>query len=77
MRLQQGLPLPLSPAALPRVQRLRLWLRSQGLTLSDLATRLGVHKSAPGKWLLSCREPLPEARRRELVAMGMPEEVLP
>ncbi len=62
---------------LPREQRLKLWLRGQGLTLASLAGRMGVHKSAPGKWLVSCREPLPEARRAELLALRMPENLLP
>ncbi len=75
--LPRGLPLPAVGAALPRQKRLRLWLRGQGLTLTDLAARLGVHKTAMGKWLVSGREPLPEARRRELLALGVPGEVLP
>ena len=35
-------------AAQTREQRLRLWLRSQGLTLTGLAAKVGVHKSARG-----------------------------
>lgn len=77
MSRPHGLALPADYSALPRKQRLRLWLRGQGLTLAGLAARMEVHKSAPGKWLVSCREPLPEARRRELLAIGVPEEVLP
>lgn len=72
-----GLPLPADFSALPRVTRLRLWLRGQGLTLVTLAGLLGVHKTAPGKWLVKCNEPLPEARRQELLDMGMPGDVLP
>jgi len=72
-----GLALPADWSALPRVQRLRLWLRSEGLTLTGLAARMGVHKSAPGKWLVRCSEPLPEERRAELLAIGLPEDCLP
>lgn len=72
-----GLVLPADYSALPRVMRLRLWLRGQGLTLVTLADVLGVHKTAPGKWLVKCNEPLPEARREQLLALGMPGEVLP
>ncbi|WP_428558616.1 MAG: hypothetical protein ACP59X_12200 [Solidesulfovibrio sp. DCME] len=76
-RRPRGLALPTDWSMLPREQRLRLWLRSEGLTLTRLAERMGVHKSAPGKWLVSGREPLPANRRMELVAMGMPKECLP
>lgn len=68
--------LPADWSALPRVQRLRLWLRGEGLTLTALAARLGVHKSAPGKWLVSCSEPLPEKRREELLIMGIPSDLM-
>ncbi len=61
----------------PREQRLRLWLREQELTLAGLAKRMEVHKSAPGKWLISYRAPLPEARRVKLLTMGMPSNMLP
>jgi len=71
-----GLPLAL-PCSIPRVVRLRLWLRDNHVRLSDLAARLGVHKSAPGKWLISGSDKLPEARRQELLALGVPEEALP
>lgn len=77
MRRPRGLALPADWSALPRVQRLRLWLRGEGLTLAGLAARMGVHKSAPGKWLVSCSEPLPEKRREELYAMQMPDDILP
>lgn len=72
-----GLPLPADFSALPRVMRLRLWLRGQSLTLVSLAGVLGVHKTAPGKWLIKCNEPLPPARRAELLELGMPEGLLP
>lgn len=62
---------------LPRERQLRLWLRGQGLTLSSLAERMGVHKSALGKWLVSCSEPLPEKRKAELLALGLPEGCVP
>ena len=73
----RGLTLPADWSALPREQRLRLWLRSQGLTLTGLAAKMGVHKSAPGKWLIRCSEPLPQVRRAELLAIGMPGECFP
>jgi len=69
--------LPLDCADLPRALRLRLWLRGNGLSLDSLAKRLGVHKSAPGKWLVSCTDPLPPGRREELVKIGVPEALLP
>lgn len=69
--------LPADWSALPREQRLTLWLRGEGLTLAALAKKMGVHKSAPGKWLMSCSEPLPEKRRQELVDLGIPGELLP
>jgi transposase-like protein len=65
--------LPTDWSALPREQRLKLWLRGEGLTLAALAQKMGVHKSAPGKWLIQCCEPLPKERRQELQAMGMPD----
>jgi hypothetical protein len=74
MSRPRGLALPTDWSMLPREQRLKLWLRSEGLTLTELARKLGVHKSAPGKWLVSCTEPLPEKRRKELLAMGVPKE---
>uniref|UniRef100_I2Q1C6 Uncharacterized protein n=1 Tax=Desulfovibrio sp. U5L TaxID=596152 RepID=I2Q1C6_9BACT len=77
MTTPRGMVLPADWSALPRVQRLRLWLRGEGLTLAGLAARMGVHKSAPGKWLVSCSEPLPTRRRKELLGMGMPEKYLP
>lgn len=76
MSKQSGMLLPADWSMLPREQRLKLWLRGEGLTLAALATKMGVHKSAPGKWLVSCSEPLPEKRRAELVAMGMPNDLL-
>jgi hypothetical protein len=76
MTLPRGWALPADWSMLPREQRLRLWLRGQGMTLASLASRMGVHKSAPGKWLVSCSEPLPEKRRAALVAMGMPNDLL-
>lgn len=75
--IRKSLPLTVDLPGVDRVRRLRLWLHGQGMTLKDLAARLGVHKTAPGKWLVSCRERLPERRRRELLGMGMPEGVLP
>ena len=72
-----GLALPTDWSMLPCEQRLKLWLRSEGLTLTDLARKLGVHKSAPGKWLVSCTEPLPEKRRVYLASIGMPIELFP
>jgi len=69
--------LPTDWSALPREQRLKLWLRGEGLTLAALAQKMGVHKSAPGKWLVSCTEPLPERRQREMLAMGVPIEYFP
>ena len=77
MTLPRGLVLPADWSLLPREQRLRLWLRGQGLTLVSLAAILGVHKTAPGKWLVSCREPLPAARREQLLGLGMPGDVIP
>jgi hypothetical protein len=69
--------LPSDWSMLPRELQLKLWLRGEGLTLAALAKKMGVHKSAPGKWLVSCSEPLSEARRRELLDMGMSVELLP
>ncbi|MEL7638219.1 MAG: XRE family transcriptional regulator [Solidesulfovibrio sp.] len=77
MSRPQGLALPADWSMLPREQRLKLWLRGQGLTLTTLAARLGVHKSTSGKWLVRCNEELPQTRRLQLLAMGMPEEYLP
>lgn len=75
MRRAYGL--PLDCADLPRALRLRLWLRGNGLTLTVLARRLGVDKSAPGKWLVSESDPLPVGRREELLKLGVPGELLP
>lgn len=72
MSKPSGMLLPADWSMLPREQRLKLWLRGEGLTLAALAKKMGVHKSAPGKWLVSCSEPLPEKRHEELQAMGIP-----
>jgi|GEM_PF-2275993 len=77
MSRPRGMVLPADWSALPREQRLKLWLRGEGLTLAGLAKKMGVHKSAPGKWLVSCSEPLPEKRREELLQIGMLEDMLP
>lgn len=77
MSRPRGLALPADWSMLPREQRLKLWLRGEGLTLTDLARKLGVHKSAPGKWLVSCTEPLPEKRRNELLVIGLTISLLP
>jgi hypothetical protein len=69
--------LPLDCAGLSRALRLRLWLRGHGLSLGILARRMGVHKSAPGKWLVSCTDTLPAGRREELLGLGVPAELLP
>lgn len=60
-----------------RKKQLRQLLKANRRTLKDLAKALGVHPSAPGKWLVAETEPLPEARRSQLLALGLPEELLP
>lgn len=74
MSRPRGLALPTDWSMLPREQRLKLWLRSEGLTLTDLARKLGVHKSAPGKWLVSCTERIPDYRKYQLLRLGLPCE---
>lgn len=69
--------LPTDWSMLSREQRLKLWLRGEGLTLAALAKKMGVHKSAPGKWLVSCSEPLPDVRRSYLININMPINILP
>lgn len=77
MRRPRGLALPTDWSMLSREQRLKLWLRGEGLTLTGLASRMGVHKSALGKWLVSCSEPLPEKREAELLILGLPKGCIP
>lgn len=69
--------LPMDFASVPRVQRLKLHLRGRGLDLSGLAALLGVHFSAPGKWLINCTENLPSVRWWQLAALGVPLDCLP
>jgi len=76
-KMHSSLPLPGVFAGMPRAKRLQVWLQVQGLSLAKLAKRMGVHKSAPGKWLISCREPLPAKRRAQLLAMQLPDNLLP
>ena len=77
MSKPSGMLMPADWSMLPREQRLKLWLRGEGLTLAALAQKMGVHKSAPGKWLMQCCENLPEKRKKELQAMGMPDGCFP
>lgn len=75
MRGQATLPIDFGP--IPRVQRLKLHLRGRGLDLSGLAMLMGVHFSAPGKWLVSRTETLPSMRWWQLAALGVPLDCLP
>ena len=72
--LLPGMP---SCASVSPEKRLRLWLAEHDMTLADLARRLGVHHTYPGKVLVArSEEPSPEFRAR-LLKLGMPEDLVP
>lgn len=60
---------------LPRQERLRLWLRKQGLSAAAIARKLDLTTG------LICRqlsaETIPTRRHAELVALGLPVALLP
>lgn len=60
---------------LTRQERLKLWLWRNNCKQAELARKLGVGKSAVGKWIRA--ERLPSWRVRMLREVGIPEELLP
>jgi len=66
---------PLTVAAPCRQSQARAWLVQHRVSLSDLASRMGVSKQYVAQ-IISGQRVTP-ARIRELVALGMPEELLP
>lgn len=61
--------------AMSRKEMLRRWMLEWGLTYSDFAERLGV--SLSGAFHLLNRESIPRERRAALLALGVPEALLP
>lgn len=66
------------PRRRTREEMLLAFLRSKGYNLMSLAQRWNVHKTAPGKFLIKCSDPLPCDKREDLVKnLGIPENLLP
>lgn len=61
--------------AMSRKEMLRRWMHEWNLTYSDFAKRLGV--SVSGAFHLLNRESIPRERHAALLALGVPEDLLP
>ena len=60
---------------LPRQAQLKAWLTMHGIKHRDLASKLGVHPSMVSR--IICGERAPSKRIKELMALGIPESLLP
>jgi|GEM_PF-3404053 transcriptional regulator with XRE-family HTH domain len=60
---------------LPRQAQLKAWLAMHGIKHRELAIKLGVHPSMVSR--IICGERAPGKRIRELMALGIPESLLP
>lgn len=58
-----------------RQAALALWLEERHITAQALADAMGVSRVFVTKML--SRETIPEKRHRQMVALGLPEELLP
>ena len=61
--------------AMSRKEMLRRWMLEWDLTYSDFAKRLGV--SVSGAFHLLNRDSIPKERHTALLALGVPEALLP
>lgn len=61
--------------AMSRKEMLRRWMLEWNLTYSDFAKRLGV--SVSGAFHLLNRDSIPKERHAALLALGVPEALLP
>lgn len=61
--------------AMSRKNELRHWMDARNLTYGDFAERLGV--SVSGAFYLLNRESIPKERHAALLALGVPEALLP
>ncbi len=60
-----------------RQERLRMWMRREGITLKMVSEWWDCHFSLPGKILVAELEPLNDERRADLLSRGFPPETLP
>ena len=60
---------------LTRQERLSIWLRREGVSVSSIAQRLNVQVMTVSRWLKA--ERLSSWRHRQLVELGIPAELLP
>ena len=60
-----------------RQTRLKRWMQAEGLTFTKIAEWWDCHISLPGKILIAEVEPLNDERRTNLIARGVPEDLLP
>lgn len=60
-----------------RQARLKRWMQAEGLTFTIIAGWWDCHVSLPGKILIAEVEPLSDTRRADLIARGIPEDLLP
>lgn len=67
--------LPLTQTDLTRQERLLVWLRRKGITQRAISVAIGVKDMSVNRWLYA--ERLPSWRVRQLVAFGIPEDLLP
>ena len=58
-----------------RQAALMLWLEENGVTLQAIAEAMGVSRAFVSVMLR--RETVPAKRRRQLIVLGLPEELLP
>lgn len=61
--------------AMSRKNELRHWMDARNLTYGDFAERLGV--SVSGAFYLLNRDSIPRERHAALLALGVPENLLP
>lgn len=61
--------------AMSRKELVRRWMRKHGLSYADFAERLGVSQTSA--FYLLNKDSIPEARRAALLALGVPEKLLP
>lgn len=62
----------------PRKERLDAWLKSNGITLKQIAEDYGCHPTYPGKMLRAESDEMPRKFRRFMLdTLGCPEDLLP
>lgn len=60
---------------LNRQGRLIGWLKQEGITQAEIARSLSASEQTVSRWIRS--DSIPSWRHRQLVAFGIPEELLP